>query len=386
IQLLDNVKVDAITPDEPDNGRWPVVRLSNGRALRARLLIGADGFNSPVKKYAGIRTYGWAYDTHAVVATMFHHPLYPGTPLTAYQRFLPTGPIAFLPLSNTVSSLVWSTKPAIAAALKASHPDVLRWMINAAFRLPDVSLRVLNDMVLSSKDLPPQELADTIKWREEAHGIAPMSSLSSFGEGSAAVGGYGDEVELPPLVTSIQPGSVAGFPLRMSHAEMYLGEGAGTRTALVGDAAHTVHPLAGQGLNMGLADVESLATCIGDALKVGADIGSRTALAPYPKERYFENHKMISATDKLHKLYGTTWPPFVWARSVGLEVVNELDTIKAGLMASAGSQSRRASVNPLWAAMTMGIEGLVGLGHTAESFVRGAADLSAALLKGSAGK
>ena len=65
--------------------------------------------------------------------------------------------------------------------------------------------------------------------------------------------------------------------------------------------------------------------------------GSRTALLPYARTRYFENHKLLSAVDKLHKLYGTTLPPVVWARSVGLEVVNELDTLKAAIMMSAGS-------------------------------------------------
>lgn len=356
--------------------------------------IGADGFNSPVKKYAGIQTYGWAYDTHAVVATMFHAPLYPGTPTTAYQRFLPTGPIAFLPLSDAAASLVWSTKPHLAQALKSAHPDVLRSLINAAFRLPDVSLKILDDAILEEPQISVEEMTKTIQWRENTHGIAPMTSKSSLGDGSVAVGGYGAEDDLPPLVTSIQPGSVAGFPLRMSHAELYIGEGAGARTALVGDAAHTVHPLAGQGLNMGLADVQALSKYIEEAVELGADIGkcftphhfsasrpthfvvgSRTALLPYPKARYFENHKLISATDKLHKLYGVTWPPLVWARSVGLEVINELDSIKSALMMNAGSQPARSSSNPLWNLAASGVEGLANASQSAEMLARGATHL-----------
>ena len=78
---------------------------------------------------------------------------------------------------------------------------------------------------------------------------------------------------VPPLVTGIQPGTVASFPLRFSHAEAYIGEGAGARTALVGDAAHTIHPLAGQGLNLGLADAEALMKCIEAALLSGGDVG-----------------------------------------------------------------------------------------------------------------
>ena len=68
-------------------------------------------------------------------------------------------------------------------------------------------------------------------------------------------------------------------------------------------------------------------------------LGSRTALLPYTRSRWFENHKILTAVDKLHKLYSTTLPPVVWARSVGLEVINELDTIKAALMITAGGGS-----------------------------------------------
>ncbi|KAG8956484.1 putative ubiquinone biosynthesis monooxygenase [Tulasnella sp. 408] len=388
VRLLDNVKVDGIKAEEADQGGWPTLKLSDGKTLRARLLVGADGFNSPVKKYAGIRTYGWAYDTHAVVATMFHSPPFPGTPMTAYQRFLPTGPIAFLPLSDTAASLVWSTKPHLAAALKATHPDVLRKMINAAFRLPDTSMKVLYDVILDTKSqVTPEEMGETIRWREDSHGIAPLSSLSSVeAEGSSAVGGYGGEVDMPPLVTGIQPGSVAGFPLRLSHAEVYIGEGAGARTALVGDAAHTVHPLAGQGLNMGLADVQALTKCIENAVQHGADIGSRTALLPYPRARYFENHKLLSATDKLHKLYGTTFPPVVWARSAGLEVINELESVKSVLMMNAGSSpssnaGQAGEASSLWDVAAAGVEGVSRAVHSVEAVARGVGNLGMALIQ-----
>ncbi|KAG8842711.1 putative ubiquinone biosynthesis monooxygenase [Tulasnella sp. 330] len=393
VQLLDKVKVDIIIQDPRDKGAWPVVKLSNGQELRTRLLIGADGFNSPVKKFAGIQSYGWAYDTHAIVATMNHHPAYPGTPKTAYQRFLPTGPIAFLPLSDIASSLVWSTKPALATALKSAPPDVLRQMINAAFRLPDISLKILNDILTSPGAISSDEIADTIRWRESSHGIAPMSAFSSaeLMEGAASVGGYGSEADLPPLVTSVQPGSVAGFPLRMSHADVYLGEGEGARTALVGDAAHTVHPLAGQGLNMGLADVEVLAGCISEAIRVGTDIGSRTALSPYPRARYLQNHGLISATDKLHKLYSSTWSPLVWARSVGLEVINELDTVKTALMMNAGSKTKtfggggsafNSGSNPLWGAAASAAEFASHVADSTKTVAQTTSDLGSNVLKG----
>jgi ubiquinone biosynthesis monooxygenase Coq6 len=197
----------------------------------------------------------------------------------AYQRFLPTGPIAFLPLSPTVSSLVWSTHRHLASALIASEPAVLANMINAAFRLPEVSLHHLYDRIIESQakgtPLRHLELQEEILWREQSHAIDPNSAYSCtiVNAGKSIGVPPADSELLPPLVTSLQAGTVASFPLRFNHTESYLGEGRGSRTVLIGDAAHTVHPLAGQGLNLGLADAECLARCIEQALLQGGDIG-----------------------------------------------------------------------------------------------------------------
>ncbi|KAJ7155492.1 ubiquinone biosynthesis hydrox [Mycena crocata] len=344
VHLLDKMKVQSIDHAEGSEG-WPLVHLDSGRILRSRLLVGADGFNSPVRSFAKISSYGWAYDTQAIVATMVHPPrgAFMGPNTTAYQRFLPTGPIAFLPLSPITSSLVWSTKPGLATALIASGPDVLGSMINAAFRLPDVSMRYLHGLILdahaSGIPMTASHIQAEISWRERSHGIEETSAYASASIDSTRRGIPPTGAEfLPPLVTSLQAGTVASFPLRFNHTDSYLGEGQGGRTVLIGDAAHTVHPLAGQGLNLGLADVESLTRCIHNALLQGGDIGSRTALLPYAQERYFENHKVMSVMDKLHKLYSTSFEPVVWARSVGLEVVNEFDSVKAALMMEASGK------------------------------------------------
>ena len=235
-----------------------------------------------MRAYAGIESYGWAYDTTAIVATLVHNPRtsFQAPNTIAYQRFLPTGPIAFLPLSPTASSLVWSTKPHLAKALLSSDPAVLTNMINAAFRLPDVSLRYLHQQILDSASngapINPQQLQEEISWRERSHHIDPRSAYSL----TADTGGVPpeDADALPPLVTSIQPGSAASFPLRFNHADDYIGDGPGARTVLVGDAAHTIHPLAGQGLNMGLGDVESLFNCIHKSVLNGGDIGESALL------------------------------------------------------------------------------------------------------------
>ncbi|EPT03785.1 hypothetical protein FOMPIDRAFT_1142104 [Fomitopsis schrenkii] len=356
VSIVDKTRVQSIQKEEREGNGWPLVQLSDGRVLRARLLIGADGFNSPVRSFAGIQSYGWAYDTQAIVATMNHHPRTAFEPpnTVAYQRFLPTGPIAFLPLSPTASSLVWSTKPPLAKALQAADPAVLASMINAAFRLPDVSMRYLHNRILEAhsagSSLSPDQVNAEIAWREQSHAVDPRTAYSVTALSKSSPGGIPPEGAdlLPPFVTSIQAGTIASFPLRMTHADSYVGEGNSARTVLVGDAAHTIHPLAGQGLNQGLGDAEALARCIEAAVRNGGDVGSFTALAPYARERYLENHKMLSAVDKLHKLYSVTAEPVVWARSVGLEVLNELDTIKAALMMSAGSTRRTNPASVGW--------------------------------------
>jgi len=110
-----------------------------------------------------------------------------------------------------------------------------------------------------------------------------------------------------------------------------------------------------------MGDVESLARCIETAVIQGGDIGSRTALLPYSRDRYLENHGILAAADKLHKLYSSTFEPIVWARSVGLEVINELDVVKAALMMFAGSDSvRRSKPGRGWDLTATYLEGMNG--------------------------
>ncbi|KAH8997794.1 hypothetical protein EDB86DRAFT_2803395 [Lactarius hatsudake] len=380
ITLLDSTKVENISSDIPGGG-WPMVQLSNGNVLRARLLVGADGINSPVRSYSKIDSYGWDYDTRAIVATLLHPPRTFPSNTTAYQRFLPTGPIAFLPLSDTASSLVWSTTPALAAVLTKADPAILTGMINAAFRLPELSVRFLHGRLLEQPSLSPEDLRTEIAFREQAHAIAPHSAYASATinpeDASVGIPPHGADA-LPPLIAGIQPGTIASFPLRFRHAEEYIG----SRTVLIGDAAHIVHPLAGQGLNLGLGDAAALARCVSTALALGGDIGSRTALAPYARERYFENHKVMSVVDKLHKLYASTAPPVVWARSTGLEVLNELDTLKAGIVGAAGGQSSaRAGAGLFWDTVASGVETLVGGARVAEAVGSGLQSVAGGILQ-----
>ena len=110
------------------------------------------------------------------------------------------------------------------------------------------------------------------------------------------------------------------------------------RIALIGDAAHTIHPLAGQGLNLGLADAEALAKHVVYGVEHGMDIGSSWCLERYNGERWAANNAMIGVVDKLKKVYSAGSGPVVWGRSLGLEVINRLGPLKGAFMGAAAGR------------------------------------------------
>ena len=318
VDILDKTRVESIAlgPDPQDEeslnlSQWPVVTLPDQRQLAARLLVGADGANSPVRQFADIPAKGWDYGRHGVVATLTTDQSFSSDHLrTAYQRFLPTGPIALLPLPGNKASLVWSTIPQQAAKLKQLNKQDFTAMVNAAFRLLPV------DITYMLEHMPSGQL-DELTWREQSTNSTDLGLPSSF-----------------PRITDVQENSIASFPLRMRHADTYTGH----RVALIGDAAHTIHPLAGQGLNLGLADAESLAAVIASGMEVGADIGSCWCLDDYNGERWAKNNAMLGVIDKLHKLYSAGSGPVVWGRSLGLDLVNRLGPLKGALMGAAAGR------------------------------------------------
>jgi ubiquinone biosynthesis monooxygenase Coq6 len=317
VEIVDRTKVENIElgPEPVDDksldlSQWPIVTLQGGRSLAARLLIGADGANSPVRTFAGIPSHGWDYNQHGVVATLQLDCEFSEADLrTAYQRFLPTGPVALLPLPGAKASLVWSTTALSAAKLKQLSPEDFIALVNAAFRLVPTDI----DFALHKSDAPSEEVA----WREPNTKASETGLPSSF-----------------PRIRAVQAGSIASFPLRMRHASTYTGH----RIALIGDAAHTVHPLAGQGLNLGLADAEALAKRIVHGVEHGMDIGTCWCLDDYNADRWAANNAMLGVVDKLQKLYSVGSGPVVWARSLGLDVVNRLGPLK-GLLMNAAARS-----------------------------------------------
>ncbi|RFU36112.1 hypothetical protein B7463_g286, partial [Scytalidium lignicola] len=315
VEVLDKTKVENIVlgeeTEDADLRSWPVVRVSDGRQLTARLLVGADGANSPVRTFAGIESRGWDYDRHGVVATLqMEGPGWGGEQSkTAYQRFLPTGPVAMLPLPGNFSTLVWSTTPSHATLLKSLAPKDFVAMVNAAFRLSPVDLAYMHTINEGQND--------EVSWRLQHTKV--------------------DNQRIPQTVVGVQEGSVASFPLKMRHADTYIGE----RVALVGDAAHTVHPLAGQGLNQGQGDVESLVQTIESAVSHGQDIGVQMSLEPYNAQRYMANHVLLGVCDKLHKLYSVESGPLVPLRSIGLRAVNALGPMKQFFMEQASGSGAK---------------------------------------------
>ena len=315
VAMFSNTKVEQIafgeTSDDLDLSLWPVVHLSGGKQLCARLLVGADGANSPVRSFAGIEARGWDYQRHGLVATLeLEGDGWGGEyTKTAYQRFLPTGPVAMLPLPGRYSTLVWSTTPANAARLKGLSPRDLVALVNAAFRLGPPDIAFMHTQETGQED--------ELSWR------LPHTSF--------------DPRSVPQTVVGVQEGTVASFPLKMRHADTYIGE----RIALVGDAAHTIHPLAGQGLNQGQGDVESLAKTIEYAVSHGQDIGTRMSLEAYPAERYAANHVLLGVCDKLHKVYSVGSGPLVPLRSLGLNAVNAMRPLKTFFMEQAAGSGAK---------------------------------------------
>jgi len=115
--------------------------------------------------------------------------------------------------------------------------------------------------------------------------------------------------------------------------------------------------------------------------------GSYTTLFPYTRERYLQNHTLMGAIDKLHKLYSTTFGPLVWARSVGAEVLNELDSVKAALMITAGAQKRTVDGATAWSLAAKGMETLVSSANTTKNIGGGLGRMLAAeLLKATTAK
>jgi len=298
---------------------------ASSRTVTARLVVAADGGNSAVKKAAGLPSWGWGYGRKAVVATV---RVKAGTAAgpgggTAWQRFLPDGPVALLPLWDDHASLVWSTTPQHAADLAALAPGAFVEALNAALRAAPAS----GDAAAADLGAGlPGPLGPAV-----AGALRGVAGLARTAAAASAQPFY-----LPPQVEALASG-VFGFDLKLEQAARY----AAPRVALVGDAAHSVHPMAGQGLNLGLADAKELVDRVAAAHMAGTDVGDHQAvLDKYAKTRAASNLALMAGIDGLHRLFTNTNPLVRWARGAGMQLLHGNELVK-GLVEGVAAGGRR---------------------------------------------
>ncbi|WP_444986191.1 UbiH/UbiF/VisC/COQ6 family ubiquinone biosynthesis hydroxylase [Halomonas mongoliensis] len=267
VQLVLGGRVAGLEAAEGEARR---VRLADGRCLVAPLVVAADGARSPLRELAGIETRERDTGHRAVVTTVRVARAHGEV---ARQAFLPTGPLAFLPLclegESHYCSIVWSTSPEEAERLQGLSPEALG-----------------------------QVLAAAIDHR--------------LGE-----------------VTVVE--RTVAFPLVQRHAERYVLPG----LALVGDAAHSIHPLAGQGVNLGLMDAAVLAEELLAARRRGVGLGNERWLGRYARRRRADNAGMLALMDGFRLLFGARHPALALARNLGMSGVDRLTPVKRLLLQQA---------------------------------------------------
>ena len=248
-----------------------VLVLADGKRFEVALVIGADGANSIVRNAAGIFQHTWEYNQKGLVCVVRKARHNPGV---AWQRFLPGGPLAFLPLSDGSSSIVWT--------LSTSEADRLASISRDAFQ---AELEV------------------------------------------GSHGWLGQVLECGPRAT---------FPLIMRLSERYVSG----RVVLLGDAAHVVHPLAGQGVNLGLADAAALTEVLVESRRAGNAIADRGVLRKFERWRKSESELMAGGIHGLRALFLP--PALAGLRGLGLNLVSRNWPLKEVFLRRAAGQGRNA--------------------------------------------
>ncbi|MFK8013883.1 MAG: FAD-dependent oxidoreductase [Gammaproteobacteria bacterium] len=235
------------------------VSLEDGQSVSGALVVAADGARSASRDLLGVTVKRGDYQQHAVVT---HVTMEQPHQETAWQRFLPSGPLALLPLADGRVSIVWSTDSNSAAELCALENDAF------CVRLTEASGGVLGAITECSERFT--------------------------------------------------------FPLGWLHVERYTGE----RFALMGDAAHVVHPLAGLGVNLGIADAAELAAALAVASAANSDIGGANVLRPYARSRKSDNALMLESLTALNRLFGVDQFAASLVRRMGMRLVNRAAPLK----------------------------------------------------------
>ncbi len=256
-----------------------VVTLTDGHRISARLVVAAEGRGSPLRRSAGIAEAGFDYRQTGLVGAFAHEHPHDGV---ALEQFLPNGPFAQLPMTGT-----------------AEHPNLSAYV-----------------------------------WSDRTDIAQAALALTDAGFGrelGRRLGGH---------LGAVKPvGRRWSYPLSAMHVQRLTD----TRLAIVGDAAHGIHPIAGQGLNLGFRDVAALAEAVVEAVNAGQDPGGAAVLARYQAARRGDNMVMLGATHVLERLFG-----------------NDLSTVRAARRLGIGAVDRMPGLKRWFARRAMGFGGVAG--------------------------
>ncbi|TAJ40852.1 MAG: 2-octaprenyl-6-methoxyphenyl hydroxylase [Reyranella sp.] len=267
-QLADCPQVELVAPDEvietSRTADQADLSLRSGRRLTARLVASAEGRFGSMREDAGIGARSWSYGQIAIVLVARHERPHRGI---AQEKFLPGGPFAILPMT----------------------------------------------------DGPAGEHRSSIVWTERADLVRRLLELDPARFQAEFARRFGDHLGHAEPV-----GPRWSYPLSLVHAERYTD----TRLVLVGDAAHGIHPIAGQGYNLGVRDIAALVEVLADSKRLGLDIGAADTLERYAQWRRTDNFAMVAGTDLLVWLFSNDSKPLRLARDLGLAAVNRVPALR----------------------------------------------------------
>ena len=261
-------QVELVSPDEvvetSRDADRATLTLKSGRRLTARLIASAEGRGGTLREDAGIGARAWSYDQIAIVLVAQHERPHRGI---AQEKFLPGGPLAILPM----------------------------------------------------RDGPQGEHRSSIVWTERASLARRLLELDAPRFQAEFARRFGDHLgPVDPI------GPRWSYPLGLVHADRYID----TRLVLVGDAAHGIHPIAGQGYNLGIRDIAALVEVLADTKRLGLDAGAADTLERYAQWRRADNFTMVAATDLLNRLFSNDIGPIRLMRDVGLAAVNRVPPLR----------------------------------------------------------
>ncbi len=242
--------------------------LGDGTQLKASLMIAAEGRMSPTREDAGISIANWQYDHRAIISGLTHERSHEQV---AWEIFYPAGPFALLPLLDDPDG---------------THRSALVWTVS----------------------------------EDDAAGVLKLGDRAFQAEIAKRMGGLFGEI------TSVGPRS--SYPLGFHHTVRITAE----RLALIGDAAHGIHPIAGQGLNLGLRDVGALVQVLDEGLRLGLQPGEAQGLARYERWRGLDSFMVALATDGLTRLFGVPGNGASAVRRFGMAGIQRLPVVKDWFM------------------------------------------------------